>query len=526
MSRPTVVVAEPLALEGMTVLRDGGIEVREAYGSSQDALVEALRGADGLIVRSKTKVDASLLDAAPSLRVVGRAGVGVDAIDVAAATRHGIVVLNTPDASTLATAEHTMAMMLAACRHVAAGNRRVLEGAWSTKGLIGSELAGKTLGIVGLGRIGAAVATRARAFGMTVLAHDSFVSEARAEALGAKLVGFEELLAGSDIVTLHAPLTPQTQQLMGAREFKLMRAGCLLVNCARGGLIDEEALLDALDSRKFAGAALDVVREEPPPHDRVVWRLLRHPKVVATPHLGGSTFEAQARIATDLCRDVVAVLRGQPPEAAVNAPVAAAPEARPFVQLAYVLGRAYPQIAEEARLPSFAVVLEGELRSHDARPFVAAFLVGLLQNVTDRRVSSVNAEEIARELGIGVEALEAECDRGFSRAVSVRGGRTSLAGTIVHGKQLRLVDIDGFEVDVAPAGYLIMTRHRDVPGIVGKAGTILGEAAINISNMQVARSDEGGEALMILGVDRAPSSEVLSRIRGIGELRTVRSIEL
>jgi D-3-phosphoglycerate dehydrogenase len=526
MARPVVLIAESLAPEGHAVLRDAGVDVRDSAAGSREALLEALRGADGLIVRSKTKVDAALLDAAPSLRVVGRAGVGVDTIDVAAATRHGIVVLNTPEASTLATAEHTIAMMLASCRHIPQGTRRVLDGDWTTKGLMGSELAGKTLGVVGLGRIGAAVATRAKAFGMTVLTHDAFVSEARAEALGAKLVALDELLARSDIVTLHAPLTPQTEKLMGAREFALMRAGCRLVNCARGGLVDEAALLEALDSHKFAGAAIDVIRDEPPPPGHPVWKLLRHPKVVATPHLGGSTYEAQARIATDLCRDVVAVLRGQPPSSAVNAPIAAAADVRPFVQLAYVLGRAYPQIADEARLPSLAIVLEGDIRSHDPRPFVAAFLVGLLQRVTERRVSSVNAEEIARELGIVVEALDADCDRGFSRAVAVRGGRTSIVGTVVHGHQLRIVDVDGFEVDIAAAGHLIMTRHRDVPGIVGKAGTLLGEASINISNMQVARSDEGGEALMLLGVDRAVPAEVLARLRDIGELQDARSIEL
>jgi D-3-phosphoglycerate dehydrogenase len=526
MTRPIVFVAEPLAPEGITVLREGGADVLESYGLTREALVDALHGAGALIVRSKTIVDAALLDSAPSLLVVGRAGVGVDAIDVAAATRHGIVVLNTPDASTLATAEHTLAMMLALCRHVPSGNRRVLEGVWSTKGMLGSELSGKTLGIVGLGRIGAAVALRAKAFGMTVLAHDAFVSEARAETLGAKLVAFDELFVRADIVTLHAPLTPQTDRLIGARELGLMKPGGRLVNCARGGLVDEDALLSALESGDFAGAAIDVIRDEPPPADHPVWKLLRHPKVVATPHLGGSTVEAQARIATDLCRDVLAVLRGQPPSSAVNAPVAAAPDVRPFVQLAYVLGRAYPQIADEPRLPSFALILEGDLRSHDARPFLAAFLVGLLQNVTDRRVSSVNAEEIARELGIAVETLEADCDRGFSRALALRGGRNTLAGTIVHGEHLRLVEVDGFEVDVAPHGHLIMTRHRDVPGIVGKTGSILGEAEINISNMQVARADEGGEALMLLGVDRAPSADVLSRLREIGELQEVRSIEL
>ncbi len=524
--RPTVLLAEPLAAEGVAVLREGGAEIREAFDQPRQSLIELLRDAHALIVRSKTAVDAELLGAAPELRVVGRAGVGIDAIDVAAATRHGVVVLNTPDASTLATAEHTLAILLALCRHVSAGHRRVLAAEWSAQGLAGTELAGKTLGVVGLGRIGSAVAVRARAFGMTVLAHDAFVSQARAESLGARLVSFEELLAHSDIVTLHAPLTPQTRHLVGARELNLMKSGARLVNCARGGLLDHAALLVALESGHLSGAALDVVEIEPPPPEHPLWKLLQHDRVLATPHLGGSTHEAQARIATDLCRDVVAVLAGKPPSSAVNAPIVAAPELRPFVELSYVLGRAYPQLTQEPAMPAFALLLEGELAPYDASPFLAAFLVGLLQNVTDRRVSAVNAFDIAREMGLSIEALPAPCERGFSSAIAVRGGRTTLAGTVVHGAQLRLIEIDGFELDVAPLGHLLLTHHGDVPGVVGKVGTILGEAGINISNMSVAQREETGGALMIMGVDRAAPLEVLARVRAIGQLTSVRAIEL
>ncbi len=523
--QPTVLVAEPLAPEGVAVLRDGGVEVREAFDAAPSQLRSLLHDVDGLIVRSKTKVDAEMLAGAPALRVVGRAGVGVDAIDVAAATRQGIVVLNTPDASTLATAEHTMAVMLALCRHLAEGHNRVSEGRWSAKGLLGSELAGKTLGVIGLGRIGAAVAARARSFGMVLIAHDSFVSEARAEALGAKLVALDDLLVRADFVTLHAPLTPQTQGLIGQRELGLMKSSARLINCARGGLVVEEALLEALDAGHLAGAALDVVRGEPPPADAPVWRLLHHPKVFATPHLAGSTHEAQARIAADLCRDVLAVLAGHPPSGSVNAPVAPSSAMRPFVELAAVLGRAYAQISDEPTLPAFSLTFEGELSDYDPRPFTAAFLVGLLRGVTDRRVSVVNSHQIAAEMGIAVETLAAPCERGFAGALTVRGGRTSLAGTVVHGEQLRLVDVDGFEIDLAPRGHIILTRHSDVPGIVGKAGTILGEAALNISTMNVARRDDG-QALMVLGVDRAPGAGVLDKLRDIGELHDARAIEL
>jgi D-3-phosphoglycerate dehydrogenase len=520
-----VVVAEPLAESGLAILRSGGLEVCEAAGRPRDEFELLVASAHALIVRSKTKVTGALLDAAPSLQVVGRAGVGVDTIDVDAATRAGIVVLNTPDSSTLATAEHTMTLMLALCRHVGAGQKRVEDRRWSAQGLVGVELAGKTLGVIGLGRIGAAVAARGRAFGMIVLAHDAVLSEARAESLGVKLVPLEELLRRSDFVTLHTPLTAQTQGLIGESELGLMKAGARIVNCARGGLIDEAALLAALESGHIAGAALDVVADEPPKPDAPSWVLLNHVHVVATPHLGGSTREAQDRIAADLCRDVVAVLRGRPPSGAVNAPVKAPPEVRPFVELAHRLGAAFPQISDEGRLSRFDLVLEGDLAGYEGLPFSVSFLVGLLPHFTDERVSAVNALDIAHRMGISVETLGSPCERGFAKALAVRGHRRSLAGTVVHGEQLRLVDIDGFEIDVLPQGHLLLTRHHDVPGIVGKVGTILGKAHINISTMQVARSDKG-DAIMLLGIDRAPGTPILKQLREIKDVERVTSIEL
>ncbi len=434
-------------------------------------------------------------------------------------------MLNTPDSSTLATAEHTLTLMLALCRHVSAGQKRIEEHRWSAAGLTGVELAGKTLGVVGLGRIGAAVAARGRAFGMTVLAHDAVLSEARAESLGVKLVSLDELLGNADFVTLHTPLTPQTQGLIGARELGLMKPGARIVNCARGGLIDEPALLAALESGHIAGAALDVVADEPPKADAPIWALLAHPHVVATPHLGGSTHEAQDRIAADLCRDVVAVLRGRPPSGAVNAPVKAPPEVRPFVELAYRLGAAFPQISREENLSRFDLVLEGDLAGYDGLPFSVSFLVGLLPHLTDERVSAVNALAIAHRMGITVETLGAPCERGFAKALAALGNRSSLAGTVVHGEQLRLVDIDGFEIDVVPQGHLLLTRHHDVPGIVGKVGTMLGAATINISTMQVARSEQG-DAIMLLGIDRAPDAPLLKRLRAIKDVERVTAIEL
>ena len=516
-THPLVVVAEPLAAQGVDQLKAAGLEVFEASGAGDAQLGEQLARAQALIVRSKTVVSGAMLDAAPALRVIGRAGVGVDAIDVEAATRHGILVLNTPDASTLATAEHTIAMMLALARNLVAANQRVHAGSWSARDLAGVELAGKTLGVVGLGRIGAAVALRARALQMIVLGHDAVVSDARAESLGVRRASLEELLRCSDFVTLHVPLTEATRSLIGAVELDLMKPTAYVINCARGGLIDEAALERALDGGTIAGAALDVVATEPPGTEDPVWRLLRHPKVLATPHLGGSTKESQARIAVDLCRDIIAVLRGAPPAGAVNAPINAPSEVRPFVELAYRLGRALPQMCAPDAMSRFSITLEGDLAGYESTPFCTAFLSGLLPFLTDQRVSPVNAQRLAGELGVMLETLAAPCERGFTSAIAIRGDGCSIAGTTVHASQLRIVEVDGFELDIAPQGYLVLTRHRDVPGIVGQVGTILGAAKINISSMQVARRDDG-QAMMVLGVDRSPPPDVLERLRAVHDL--------
>lgn len=526
--RPLVVIAEPLAHEAMDILRGAGVEIRVPEGPGAAGLAALLPRADALIVRSKTVVDAPLIRQAPRLRVVARAGVGVDAIDVAEATRHGILVLNAPDASTVAVAEHTLALMLMLVRGIEAARARIAASQWSSRDLVGGELAGKRLGIVGLGRIGTAVAMRALAFGMQVTAHDVLTSQARADALGVGLASLDELLAGSDILTLHVPLTAHTRGLIGERELGRMKGGAYIVNCSRGGLIDEAALLAALESGHLAGAALDVVAGEPPPVGAPVWQLLHHPRVIATPHVGGATREAQAKIAASVCHDVLAALRGEPPASAVNAPAAPA-EVAAFVRAAHLLGRLYTQIAAQGMaktaartaVPPLGLTLEGDLAGYDAEPFVAAFLAGLLGQGSDRRISIANARAVAEEMGINLEVLRSECRRGFGAAISARGGETALAAGVVHETRIRLIEVDGFDVEVAPQPHLLLTKHRDVPGVVGRVGTILGQAGINIATMSVAR-DDGGQALLLCGVDRAPGERELQRIRRIpGLMRAV-----
>jgi D-3-phosphoglycerate dehydrogenase len=525
---PRVVVAEQFAEAGLAVLREAGIDIDSQVGRTRDELVLALADADGLIVRSETRVDRALLAAGPKLTVVARAGVGVDAIDVDAATDAGILVLNTPGANTIAATEQTFALMLSLARRTPAAVQSLREGRWDRKPFIGSELFGKTLGIVGLGRIGGNVAARARAFGMHVITFDPYISAARAEAFDAKLVDLETLLLTADIVTLHVPLTNQTHGMIDAAKLALLAPHALIVNCARGGVIVERDLLAALDAGVLARAALDVVAEEPPPADGTGAKLHKHPKVFATPHLGGSTHEALARIATELAHDVARVLLGSPANAAVNAPVPDGPEAErvvPFLDVAYRMGRFYPQFAQEAQLPAFAMLLQGELAEVPPEPLVRAFLSGLLQATTDRRVSVVNADAIARELGVHVDAHGERGTSIYASSVRITGGHTSITGTSVSGVA-RIVEVDGYEIDATPIGALLITQHRDVPGMIGKVGTLLGQQNVNISTMQVSRNAIGGDAIMVLSVDRPADETTIAALRTIPGINSVRSLSM
>jgi D-3-phosphoglycerate dehydrogenase len=528
LSRPRVVVAEAFAEGGLAVLRDAGIDVISQVGGTREELVRSLADADGLIVRSETRVDRALLAAGPKLAVVARAGVGVDAIDVEAATAAGILVLNTPAANTLAATEQTFALMLSLARRTPAAVQSLREGIWDRKPFIGTELFGKTLGIVGLGRIGGNVATRARAFGMNVLAYDPYITAARADLFDATLVDLETLLRRADWVTLHVPLTTQTRGMIDAAKLRLMQPHANIINCARGGVIVETDLLAELDAGTLAGAAIDVVAQEPPPPDGSGAALHKHPRVFATPHLGGSTHEALERIATELASDVARVLLGAPASGVVNAPIPDGPDAErvvPFVEVAYRIGRFFPQFSRAERLPSFTLALQGELAQVEPEPLVRAFLSGLLQATTDRRVSVVNADAIARELGVHVEARGDAGATAYVSSIRIAGGDTTIVGTAVNGVP-RIVNVDGFEIDATPIGAMVITQHRDVPGMIGKVGTLLGESNVNISTMQVSRNEIGGAAIMVLSVDRPAGDATIAGLRAIPGIDSVRSLTL
>jgi D-3-phosphoglycerate dehydrogenase / 2-oxoglutarate reductase len=522
-----VVVAEPFDERGIALMRDAGVDVVSVVGSPREALNDALREARGLIVRSETKVDAQLLAVAPRLEVVARAGVGVDAIDVDAATAAGIIVVNTPAANTLAATEQTFALLLAAMRHVPQAHASVHAGRWERKPFIGHELHGKLLGIIGLGRIGSNVASRAAAFGMHVVAHDPYIATSRAKALGVELVGFEELLERAQIVTLHVPLTAQTRTMIDARALALMRDDAVLVNCARGAVIDADALLATIEAGRLRAVAVDVVPQEPPPEGSASAKLLVHEKVVATPHLGGSTYEALERIALELAGDVVKVLGGRPASGAVNAPMlqgADAERAGAFTDLAHRLGMLLPQLFDDAMRHEIALVLRGELEGVDAEPFAAALLAGALPQITDRRVTLVNANAVARELGVRTAITHEGDATPFRSVLAVAAGDHRISGTVLpHG--LRIVDIDGFEMDAVIEGTMLVTRHRDVPGMVGRIGTILGDAGVNIATMQVGHKADGN-AMMVLEIDRELSREVVECIGAVEGMHSVHLVRL
>ena len=523
-----VVVAESFAEQGLAILRQAGITVDSMVGRSREELKASLGTADGLIVRSETQVDRDLLASGPKLTVVARAGVGVDSIDVPAATAAGVVVLNTPAANTVSAAEQTFGLMLALARHTPEAVQSLREGRWIRLKLVGIELQGKTLGIVGLGRVGGNVATRARAFGMTVLTHDPYIAAARADAFDATLVDLETLLRSSDFVTLHVPLNGETRGLIDLAKLRMLQKHAYIINCARGGVIVEDDLLTALDEDALKGAAIDVVAIEPPPPDGSGAKLHKHPRVIATPHLGGSTTEALARIANELAEDVARVLLGAPGMGAVNAPVPDGPEADrvlPFLDVAYRMGRFFPQYSNIDARGSYAMQLQGELAAIPAEAFTRAFLSGLLQTTTDRRVSIVNADTVAAELGIRVEARSDATPTAYAGSIRITGGSMTLTGTSVNGKP-RIVEAGGFEIDASPVGEMIVTQHHDVPGMIGRVGTLLGDSKINISTMQVSRNAIGGDAIMVLGIDRPADIATLNELRGISGVHSVRSLSL
>jgi D-3-phosphoglycerate dehydrogenase len=483
--------------------------------------------AEGLVIRSGTQVTAEVIERAEKLRVIGRAGIGVDNVDLAAATARGIAVVNTPEGNNITTAEHAIALIVSLARHVPQATASMKEGRWEKKKFTGLELYNRTLGVIGLGNIGRIVALRGQGLGMKVIASDPHISAEAAGRLDVELVDLDTLLARADIITVHVPRTKETNGLLGREAFHKTKPGVLVVNAARGGIVDEAALLEALNDGRVAGAALDVFETEPAPPDHP---LVKHERVICTPHLGASTEQAQVNVAVAVAEQVRDFLLAGLVRNAVNMPSVSAEvleQIRPYLVLAEKLGRFQGQLCTGV-IEEIEVEYAGDVASLRVAPLTVAVLKGLLEPVSEH-VNMVNAPVIAQERGVKVIESKTSHSRDFASAITtrVRGSVERLiTGAIFHGGQPRIVRIDDFMLEAIPEGPTLLIHNRDMPGVVGHVGNVLGEAGINISRMQLALLPERGEACMLVNVGQAPGNDVMERLRGLEPIVTAQLVEL
>ncbi len=505
---PRVVVRESIAETGIELLRAGGLDVVVDADTPLDVL---LADADALIIRSATKVTAEVLALAPVLKVIGRAGVGVDNVDVEAATRRGIVVANAPESNVISAAEHTVGLLVALARNIPQAHAALREGRWERSRYGGVELADKTLGVLGLGRIGQQVARRALGLQMKVLGHDPYVSEERFRELGVEPASFDEVLRRADFLTLHLPLNDATRGAIGAAQIERMRDGVRIVNAARGELLDEDALVAGLESGKVAGAAVDVFVVEP-----YSGPLLQAPNIIVTPHLAASTDEAQDRAGVIVAEQVAAALRGELVTNAVNIPTVGADDLEvlgPFIPLAAKLGRLAAQLAG-GDMRRILVEAEGELAEYDTRLLTVAALNGAFQGRTQQPVNYVNAPVIAADRGVEVVEETRRSSRDYKNLVAVSADGRRVAGTTIGTEDRQwLVSALGFQVEIELAPRMALLRYDDVPGVIGRVGTLFGSAGVNIANMAVSRSRDAGKALMALSIDSPVPPELVARLR-------------
>ena len=517
---PKILVTDPIAQDGIDALaREAEVDVR--LDGSPEQLVKLIGEYDGLIVRSRTKVTAELIQAGVRLKVIGRAGTGVDNIDAEAATKRGVVVVNAPSGNTISAAEHTIALMLALVRNLPAAHASLRAGRWERQQFIGTELRGKTLGLIGLGRVGGEVARRARGLEMRVVAHDPPLPEERARSLNVELLSLDDLLAQSDVISLHVP--GGEHDYLGEVELAKMKPGVRIINVARGALIDEAALVRALDDGRVAGAAIDVFREEPPGDSP----FLTHEKIIVTPHLGALTEEAQERVATDVAAEVLAVLRGDPARYAVNAPLVS-PETmavlRPFMDVAEKAASLAMQL-RAGQLQGVELEYLGEIANHDDAPLKAAAIKGLLATVSEENVTIVNANLVAEQRGLRISERKGPSED-YPNLISVRlttaKGADTVVGTAFHDGT-HIVRINDFSVDIPPdEAYLLICENLDRPGMVAAVAGVLDKHSVNISFLRLGREKVRGNAMMVLGLDDKISSEVLTEVVAIKDIYSAR----
>jgi D-3-phosphoglycerate dehydrogenase len=558
-----ILITDKIAREGIKLLREQlpEAQIDERLGLLPEQLKAVIGAYSALIVRSETRVTSDVLEAATNLKIVGRAGVGVDNIDTDAATRRGIIVVNSPTGNIIAAAEHAIAMLMALARHIPAATVSMKAGKWEKSRFTGVEVRNKVLGVIGLGKVGMAVARRAQGLEMQVVAYDPFVAPEQARKNGVTMVSsIEDLLKQSDFVTLHTSLTSGpsgTRGLIGARELNLLQPGARLINCARGGLIDEEALLNALNENRLAGVALDVFSQEPIKDNEILKQLLAHDAVIATPHLGASTAEAQVGVAIDVAEQVVSVLRGGFARAAVNAPLILSDTLQilqPYMSLIERMGRLYTQL-QPGPLHKVEIAYSGDIANYDLRPLQAALVKGLLESVSEAHVNMINAQVLAKEWGLEIIERKSTTPEQFANLITLQvynsNGYASsftgkpgsgdehvdvLSGTIMHGEP-RVVRVGRYWTEFVPEGYILFCRNPDQPGMIGRVGTELGKAGINIRYMDVGPSERSARhryepqttpdtALMIVSVDDRPSEEALEAIRKTGDIYGVTLVKL
>ena len=528
---PEILICDPVADEGLDILRRAGNVIVET-GLSQDQLLQRVPRFDAIMVRSQTKITRAVLEAAGKLQIVGRAGVGVDNIDVEAATERGVIVVNSPAGNTVAVAELALGMMLSLVRRLVPAHGSVASGEWKRSAFMGSQLYNKTLGVIGVGRIGVEVSRRAQAFGMQVLGYDPFLTSARAAQLQIEATTVDDILKRADIVTIHTPLIKETRHLIDSRALALMKPGAILLNCSRGGIVDEAALYDALKSGHLGGAGLDVYEIEPPQNSP----LLSLPNVILTPHLGASTEEAQVEVALDVARQIVDVLAGRPPQSAVNLPPLP-PEAReyiaPFLPLVERLGRMQAQLAD-GRIESVELIYSGKLDGYDTSALSRVFLKGLLQGSFDQPVTYVNAPALAESRGVAVKESKESRSVGYADLIQTRVARNDnghgrvrqIDGTVFNGGEPRIVAIQGLRVDVTLGGTMLIIPNTDKPGMIGIVGTILGQAGINITAMEVGRKNIGERAVMIISLEKPVEDSVMQKLSSHPDLFGARQVDL
>jgi len=523
-----VLVSDTIDQAGIKIL-DQVAQVDVKTGLPAEELVKIIPEYDALMIRSGTKVTKEIIEAGTKLKIIGRAGVGVDNVDVPAATRQGIVVVNSPQGNTIAAAEHAIAMMLSLSRHIPEANQSVKNKEWKRNEFIGAELYKKTLGVIGLGKIGSHVASVAKALGMKILAYDPFISKERADQIGCTLVELDILFSEADYITLHIPKTPETAHLINAEVLGKMKPTARIINCSRGGIIDEDALVEAIEKGQIAGAALDVFETEPLGESKL--RDLGS-KVILTPHLGASTEEAQVNVALDVAEQIRDVLLGLPARSAVNIPGLnpdVMEKLRPYLRLAETLGNLVGQLAG-GRIDLLKVNLQGELATNESQPLVVASIKGLLSNALRERVNYVNASIEAKERGIRVIETRDPSVRDYSGSLHLeaRGtmGEHSVMGALLSNGEIRITNLNEFPVNVPPSNHMVFTLHRDMPGIIGKIGSLLGSFNVNIASMQVGRKIVRGDAVMVLSIDDPLPEGILSEITKVPGIRDAYTVSL